>query len=129
MWYINPDKPADICASQPQRNQNIMWTASTIGPGISINYSNVKQSLGLWLPDPPGTQVSDQSVSANRSIMHNWLLNNRCRNQRSKFTKSIPNLLVPTSDQAPKATIKGCSILNGAPQPSHTEGKDNSGFF
>ena len=46
----------------------LMGTVSTIGPGISIKYSNVKQCLVLWLPNLLDTQLGDQSVSTSKSV-------------------------------------------------------------
>ena len=122
MWQVNPYKPAGIL---------LLLNVAKISQGLqarydwaSINYSDVKQYLGLWLLDSRDKQVSNQCISTSRSFLHNF----QVPRQRSKVTKSIPNFIMPIRDQAPKATIKSpYSILNSAPQPSHTEGKENSG--
>ena len=48
----------------------IMGSASTIRPGISINHSDVKQCLCLWLPNPTNTQVINQPISTSRATSH-----------------------------------------------------------
>jgi len=105
-----------------------MRSASTIRPGISVNYSNVKQCFGLWLPSPTNTQVSNLSAPSELShTMGSFVTGDQIKEARSlnaSWTSLCLQLIKP-----PKQQSRACSILNCALQPSQTEGKDNSGFL
>ena len=80
--------------------QNILRSASMIRPDISVNHSNVKQCLGLRLPNPTSTWVTNQSISIINTITYNGLLCSWWSDQRSKATKSIMKVVAKNQRKA-----------------------------
>ena len=92
MWYVNSNKAADICLSS---TQNIM-SVNTIRPGVSMceyyktacvsistMHSDVKQCLGLWLPNSTNTQVSNQTSAEPSHTIGSFMTSDQTKDARS----------------------------------------------
>ena len=67
MWLVDVNNPTNIYAcSHLQHYTNITWNVNTIRSGISINLSDVNDSI--MDPNPMDTQISDQNVNVHRTF-------------------------------------------------------------
>ena len=106
--HDDSDWPISTSVSpQLQQYTTQLWGATTIRPGISVNHSDIKQCLSLWLPHPTHTQITNKWVGNTiKTIRDHWLLHNWIPNEGGQISKSISYLIVPQTYKTTNTAVK-----------------------